>query len=185
MADSMPTHNFIVQQLQLLMSGRGFNFYDNKNMARADDLLVRQRACGFLGDACQALTALEPEYRRRFVPSSTRENPYPSAEAMAKLKEIGLLRSRISDIETDIRGMSAPAQDKIWWRFRQERTLLEQLVSFDFQLVKTCSDIADRAIAASAADWNAGDVSSELAPHLKALRDAIRDRQQFLAIQVI
>src|SRR5580700_146729 len=121
-----PSKNPIAQQLQLLMSGRGFNFYDDRNKARADDLLVRQRAGGFIGEACAALTALEQQYRSAYIPPSTRENPYPPANAMAKLKEIGQTRNRLSEVETQIRSMPVPTQDKVWWRFRDERVLLEQ-----------------------------------------------------------
>jgi hypothetical protein len=175
----------VMARLELLMSGRGYNFYDKRNLARADDLLVRARASGFLGDAGQALTALEPEFRRRFVPASTRENPYPPAEAMAKLKDIGLLRGRIGDIETAIRSMSVPTQDKVWCRFREERTLLEQLASFDLQLVLHCQEIADQTRAITPDDWNTRRIPSEFDPRLRDLQDCIRQRQQFLSIQVI
>lgn len=171
--------------LELLMSGRGFNFYDNKNQARADDLLVRQRSSGFLTEASQALTALEPAFREAYIPPSTRENPFPPAEAMAKLKAIGQLRSKISDLETQIRSMAVPTQDKVWWRFRDERVLLEQLVGFDFQMVSQCRDIADEVRAVSADDWNARNVSAEIGLKLSQLQSSIRERQQFLAIQVI
>jgi len=180
-----PNKSAVVQQLELLMSGRGFNFYDNKNQARADDLLVRQRASGFLTDASQALTELEAAYRGQFIPASTREQPYPPADAMAKLKGIGQLRSKVSDIETQIRGMSVPTQDKIWWRFRDEAALLEQLVGFDYQLVSQCRDIADQLRAVTADDWNVGTAMVAINPKLSQLQTSIRERQQFLAIQVM
>lgn len=184
MADR-PSKNVVVQQLQQLMAGRGFNFYDNRNQARADDLLVRQRASGLLGEAGQALLLLEPAYRNQFVPPSTRENPFPPATAMAKLKEFAQLRSRIGDLETQIRGMAVPTQDKVWWRFRDEQTLLEQLVSFDYQLIRQCGDIADALRALSTEDWNSRNISVELAPKLTELQSSIRERQQFLTIQVV
>ena len=180
-----PSKNVIAQNLELLMSGRGFNFYDNKNQARADDLLVRQRASGFLTDASQALTDLEAAYRGQYIPASTREQPYPPAEAMAKLKGIGQLRSKVSDIETQIRGMSVPTQDKVWWRFRDEAVLLEQLVGFDYQLISQCRDIADQVRAVTADDWNAGTVTAGVNAKLTQLQTSIRERQQFLAIQVV
>jgi len=180
-----PSKNVIAQNLELLMSGRGFNFYDNKNQARADDLLVRQRASGFLTDASQALTDLEAAYRGQYIPASTREQPYPPADAMAKLKGIGQLRSKVSDIETQIRGMSVPTQDKVWWRFRDEAVLLEQLVSFDYQLVSQCRDVADQVRAITADDWNAGTVAAAVGAKLSQLQTSIRERQQFLSIQVV
>jgi len=180
-----PSRNVIAQNLELLMSGRGFNFYDNKNQARSDDLLVRQRASGFLTEASQALTDLEAAYRAQYIPPSTREQPYPPADAMAKLKGIGQLRAKISDIETQIRGMSVPTQDKVWWRFRDEAVLLEQLVGFDYQLVSQCRDIGDQLRAVTADDWNAGTVTTAINPKVAQLQTAIRERQQFLAVQVV
>lgn len=176
--------NSVKDGLALLMVGIGFNFYDNKNQARADDLLVRQRASGLLTDACQALTTLESDYKTQFIPPSTREQPYPPADAMAKLKGIGQLRTKISDIESQIRGMSVPTQDKIWWRFRDEAVLLEQLVSFDYQLVSQCHAIADQIMAVTADEWQSGTVGASVTPKLVLLQTAIRDRQQLLAIQV-
>jgi hypothetical protein len=41
---SGPSYDPVIQQLQLLLTGYGYNFYNSVNQARADDLLVRERA---------------------------------------------------------------------------------------------------------------------------------------------
>ena len=64
-------------QLQLLMTGYGYNLYEDKNRTRADDLLVRGQAAAALSEAANALRALRTEYHRRFIPPLTRESPEP------------------------------------------------------------------------------------------------------------
>ena len=78
-----PSNDPIIQQLQLLLTGYGYNFYSATNQARADDLLVRERASYFLAQAVDMLANLRGAYQRRFVPPLTRENPLPPAEALS------------------------------------------------------------------------------------------------------
>src|SRR5437879_5205569 len=118
---SGPSNDPVVQQLQLLLTGYGYNFYNTTNQARSDDMLVRERASYFLGQAVTLLSTLRGEYQRRFIPPLTRENPFPPQEALAQLREIEEVQQAISNLESHIRGMPVPAQDHIWWRFRQEQ----------------------------------------------------------------
>ncbi len=175
-----PSQNPVVQRLQVLLSGGGYNFYDKANLARADDLLVRQRAGSSLSEAARHLQTMEAEYRRVFLPPSTREQPFPPPEAMEKLRGLTRLAERLRDLESDIRGMAAPAQDKFWWRLRQEVSLLNALLAFDDGLVQQTADI-ERVVAAwTVDDWQANDLTSTLAPRLQLLAALIRDRQQLL-----
>ena len=177
---SSPSTNPLVQQLQTLLAGGGYNFYDTRNRARADDLLVRQRASGFLTDGAQALSALEIAYRRQFIPPATRDIPYPPAETLERLRGIGRLRAQLGDLEARIRGMAVPTQDKVWWRFREEQGLLNALLGFDYALISQAEIIAIQARAVTPDDWQARDVPSEFAPPLAQLETIVRDRQQFL-----
>src|SRR5260221_14332488 len=86
------------------------------------------------------LARLQGEYQRRFIPPLTRANPDPPAEVLAQAREMEATRQALSAIETHIRGMSAPAQDRTWWRFRQGQTLLGQLLNFDLGLVRGCEE---------------------------------------------
>src|SRR5690349_5577697 len=108
---SHPSQDPVVQQLQLLLTGYGYNFYSRTNQARTDDLLVRERASYFLGQAIDILERLRGDYQRRFIPPLTRANPDPPQEALAQVREIGQVRQDLSDCETHIRGMSVPTQD--------------------------------------------------------------------------
>src|SRR6266705_391177 len=74
-------------------------------------------------------------------PPRTRSNPDPPKEALAQVLEIQAAQQALSDLETAIRGMAVPVQDRIWWRFRQEETLLRQLLQFDLALVRNSEQV--------------------------------------------
>src|SRR5215469_2898704 len=96
---SGPSHDPVVQQLQLLLTGYGYNFYSTTNQARSDDLLVRERASYFLAQAANLLTTLRGDFQRCFVPPLTRENPFPPQEAMAQLRDMEEIQQAISRLE--------------------------------------------------------------------------------------
>jgi len=177
-----PRQGIAAQKLQVLFSGTGYNFYDDKNKMRADDLLVRQKASAALADAAQTLTNLDSDYRRRFVPPATRENPYPPPDVMQNVREIGRLRDRIRDLSSRILALPAPAQDKVWFRFRQETTLLNELFVFDYDLVEQTQQLAEQARLITPESWNQGAGASSLEASLDKLDQLIRDRWQLLSM---
>lgn len=178
---SQPSEDPIIQQLQLMLTGYGYNFYNKANQARADDLLVRERASYHLGQAINLMERLRSDYQRRFIPPLTRANPDPPQEAMAQVREIELLRQELSDCETHIRGMSVPTQDKIWWRFREERTLLGQLLNFDLSLVRNCEQVYNYVMQLTPESWNAQG-SATLRQLLQQVTQVARERERFLLI---
>src|SRR5205807_5861684 len=93
---SGPSNDPIVQQLQLLLTGYGYNFYNTTNQARADDLLVRERPSYFLSQAVSMLAQLRSDYSMRFIPPLTRANPDPPQEAMAQIREIEAAQQALS-----------------------------------------------------------------------------------------
>lgn len=176
-----PSNDPVIQQLQLLLTGYGYNFYNTTNQARADDLLVRERASYFLTQATDLLVRLRSEYQRRFVPPLTRENPFPPAEALAQLREIEQAQQELSNVETHIRGMSVPAQDRIWWRFRQEQPLLVQLLNFDLALVRNSEQLYEYVSRLTPEGWQAQG-SGPLRQLIQQLTQIARDRERFLLI---
>lgn len=178
---SGPAQDPLMQQLQLLLTGYGYNFYNTTNQARSDDLLVRERASYSLGQAVTLLTTLRGEYQRRFIPPLTRENPFPPQEAMAQLREMEELQQAISNAESHIRGMSVPTQDRIWWRLRQEQTLLGQLLSFDLRLVRSCEQLYDFARQLTPEGWNMYSAGT-LRAQLQQLTQVAGERERFLLI---
>lgn len=176
-----PSQNPVVQQLQLLLTGYGYNFYNTTNQARSDDLLVRERASYFLGQTVTLLSSLRGEYQRRFIPPLTRENPFPPQEAMARLREMEEIQQAISTLEAHIRGMAVPTQDRTWWRFRQEQTLLAQLLSFDLRLVRGCEQIHQSVNGLLPEGWNIYS-SGSLRSLLQQATQVAHERERFLLL---
>lgn len=178
---SGPSNDPVVQQLQLLLTGYGYNFYNSTNQARADDMLVRERASYYLAQAVDMLAMLRGEYMRRFIPPLTRSNPDPPQEAMAQAREIEASQQALSDVETHIRGMPVPAQDRIWWRFRQEKSLLVQLLNFDLALVRTSEQVYQYVSQLTPDNWN-NQGSGPLRQLTQQLTQIARERERFLLV---
>ena len=180
---SGPSQDPVVQQLQLLLTGYGYNFYSATNQARSDDLLVRERASYFLAQAANALTTLRGDFHRRFIPPLTRENPFPPQETMAQLRDMEELKQSISRLEAHIRGMSVPTQDRIWWRFRQEQTLLGQLLNFDLRLVRE-SEHLYQFVTQTTPESEQSYGPGPLRPQIQQISQIASDRERFLLLQV-
>jgi hypothetical protein len=174
--------NPLVRQLDLLLDGRGFNYYSNENRARADDLLVRERAAGALSAAVGALSNLHGAYRRQFIPPPSRENPFPPAEESRRAQDILALRDRLTRLSSLIRGMSAPAQDKIWRRFRQELDLLERLLHADLLLIDYADRIAGRVETLTPEGWRNDALRAEMEMMVAEIERSARDRQALMQI---
>ncbi len=181
--NSQPSNNLLVQQLELLLTGYGYNFYSTANQARSDDMLVRERASYYLGQAVSLLAQLHNDYYTRFVPPLTRANPDPPAEAMAQIREIEAVQQAISQIEAHIRGMSVPTQDKIWWRFRHEQALLGQLLNFDLMLVRSSEQLYQYVTQLMADNWNMVG-SGPLRGMTQQLGRLAQERERFLLVQL-
>jgi hypothetical protein len=178
-----PSRDPVVQQLELLLTGYGYNFYNATNQARSDDLLVRERASYFLAQAVNQLATLRGDFQRRFIPPLTRENPFPPQEAMAQLREMEEFQQAVSRLEAHIRGMSVPTQDRIWWRFRQEQMLLQQLLGFDLRLVRESEQLYQIVAQISPEAWQSYGVGP-LRPYIQQLSQVASDRERFLLLQV-
>jgi hypothetical protein len=178
---SGPSNNTLVQQLQLLLAGYGYNFYNKANQARADDMLVRERASYHLSNAVSALAQLRNDYSTRFIPPLTRANPDPPAEAMAQIREMEARQQALSQVEAHIRGMSVPTQDKIWWRFRQEQALLMQLLEFDVRLVRSSEQLYQYVVQLTPESWNS-EVNGLLRQTTQQLGYLAQERERFLLI---
>ena len=178
---SGPSNDPVVQQLQLLLTGYGYNFYNSVNQARADDLLVRERASYHLAQAVDMLAMLRGEYQLRFIPPLTRANPDPPQEAMAQVREIEAAQQALANVETHIRGMAVPAQDRTWWRFRQEQTLLAQLLNFDLALVRSSEQVYQYVTQLAPENWNS-QASMTLRQMTSQLTQIARERERFLLL---
>jgi len=181
MMSSGPSNDPLMQQLQLLLTGYGYNFYGTVNQARADDQLVRERASYHLSAAAEMLANLRSDYQRRFIPPLTRANPDPPQEVLAQAREIEASQQALSNLDSQIRGMAVPAQDRIWWRFRQEQPLLQQLLQFDLGLVRSSEQIYQYVSQLTADNWN-DHGTVPLRQMIQQLTQLARERERFLLL---
>jgi hypothetical protein len=176
------TQNPIFQQLQLLMTGYAYNFYGKREIARADDLLIREKASETLGQAVNALGQLEMEFGRHYIPPMTRENPVPPADAMAQLKELTRHKDKVKDLAVRIRGLSVPSQDKTWLRFRDEVPFLQALVQFDYNLIYGTNQLRDMILTMSAANWTDTSAGAAIDQIVGQLDQTLRQRTELLQV---
>jgi hypothetical protein len=127
----------------MLINGYGYNWYRLDNQMRADDLIVRSRASDTLAGAIAHLRDLEGRYRRKFLPSPTREHPDPDPVHLAAARQFRAVEERIGEIDTRVRGAVVPTNDKIWQRHRDEVDTLARLGNCDVLLVGATKELAD------------------------------------------
>jgi hypothetical protein len=175
----MEETSWVKQQLQLLLSAYGYNLYNSVNRARADDLLVRERAGEWLSQAVDLLTRLGTDYHARFVPPSTREQPFPPADKLAALKEIQALRDDISRLGSRIRGMSVPTADQTWAKYRDEHEMLSKLLLDDYHLIAQAESVWQSVQALTAEEWG-GAHGAEIRIRLQDVEQTARDRARLL-----
>jgi hypothetical protein len=173
--------NPVVQRLDLLLTGVGYNYYRAENQARADDQLVRQKASQALADSVAALTRLHTDYQRAYLPSPSRDQPVPPREEMERARQITALRERIAGLDGLVRGMPVPSGDKTWARFRQELSLLTQLLDVDCRLIEACEELRTQASVCTPLSWRSGDDAMLLTAALKRIEGIVRERATLLA----
>ena len=122
-------HSALYKTWVMLLNGYGYNWYRKDNQLRADDLLVRERASHFVLEAAKKLQEQEAAYARQFLPTPTRENPFPPEDKLATHALIRRTRQDLLALEGRIRGLSAPPTDRIWQRHRSEVDTLARLTS--------------------------------------------------------
>ena len=153
--------------------------YTTKGRLRADDLLVRERVSHSLADATARLRDLASQWRADRVPPSTRENPFPPAEAMAPLRQSDRIGKDIDNVATAVRGLPLLPEDKVWDRVR--RGDLDELLQFDWALVGEADELA--ALLTAAPDLAAID-QAVVQQHLRRLNEAIADRRRYVEVIV-
>lgn len=170
MADS------IADRLRGLLSS---DVYTAKGRLRSDDLLVRERVTRSLAEAAARLRDLASEWRADRVPPSTRENPFPPAEAMAPLRQADRLGKDIDNAATAVRGLPLLPADKVWDRVR--RVGLDELLQFDWALVSEADALTGQL--AAVADLAAVDHAA-VKQQLSRLTEAIADRRRYAEVIV-
>lgn len=118
-----------------LFYGWGYNFYRKENQLRADDQLVRAKACELLNQARAAVETAEVDYRRIHIPPPTRANPTPDPQAVAGAQGLERLSRDIGALEALIRNQPVPENDRMTQRYRKEAATLQTLGECDHDLI--------------------------------------------------
>lgn len=171
----------IRQTLVNLLTGYGYNLYEKKNRARADDLLVREKAAEMVAEAANGLRALRTAFQKRYIPPPTRDAPTPPPERLAQLRALADLHRQLDDLAARIRGMVVPTQDRVWERVRSEQALLHELLRHDYDLIAPCRELREAVDALDLSTWN--DASLEPVAAITArIERAVRARAEFLRV---
>ena len=166
----------------MLLHGYGYNFYRKDNQARADDLLVRQSAGHFIGEAAKKLLQVESDYQRRHLPPPTREHPFPPAERLATHRAIREQRQQLLELEAQLRGMPTPPEDRTWMRHRAQLDTLKKLLVHDVQFVGAAK-LLDEQVALIQADVPQLDAPLRaVREHVELIRQLMEARWQLLLI---
>jgi hypothetical protein len=160
-----------------------FNFYRIENQLRADDLLVRQKAGASFGQAAAALEKLTQQFQRTCIPVPLREHPFPSADVMDRLNALRRTRQRVMDQATFLQGLSAPAQDKIWRRLRDEESVLQSLLQADVAMLRLAAEVLNQAQSITCEAWKSAEGGAALEAVLDRWDATLRTRQDLLQIQ--
>ncbi len=178
-----PATDPVAQALQVAMSGFGYNFYDARNVARANDLVVRERASGLLLGASGRLEHVERAFREEYIPPPSREQPFPDPELAKRLRDLAAVRHRISETANRIITLETPATDSVWFRVRTERDTLVRLVSMDVALIQSAQAIDEAARSVTPEQVRDG-IASFARPELDAIDAALDARRALLSIAI-
>ena len=179
-ANPIDTAGPVKQVLSNLFYGWGYNFYRRENQLRADDLLIRSKLSGLLGECRAHVAALDAAFRREHLSPPTREHPFPDPAAVAAAQALQRAAQQIEALETEIRNASVPEMDRIHQRHRDERVTLEQLVAVDGDLVLAVMNLRDGVLALSDGTTAAAEIGRLLAAG--DIRSSWERREQILSV---
>ena len=164
-----------------LFYGWGYNFYRTENQLRTDDLLIRSKVGELLAEARADIVTAGLAYRHEHLPPPTRENPFPSAEAVRTAQAIDAAAAELAAIAGQLHGAPAPGNDRMWERHRNEADTLARLSQIDKEMVRTAYALRSRTQGGDT--WilaNLADIHSAVTD----LRAMLRKRGDVLTIQV-
>lgn len=128
--------------LEHLSMGFGYNAYSTDASIRADDQILRNRACQLLNEGKQALQMRAQDWKRLHL-TCTREHPVPSPQDIARGKEMDATIQSLSVLETQIHNAAIPQDSPTWNRHRDSRLFLPQLLDADGALLQTVANLRD------------------------------------------
>ncbi|HEV2636852.1 MAG TPA: hypothetical protein VGX23_16995 [Actinocrinis sp.] len=120
----------------------GVDLYKEAGRMREDDLRVREWTATQLATAGQRLSASAAEHRRVHIPAPTREQPFPSREALAPVDAARRCADRFVAAADRVRNAPFPPDPKKRWKQLQGPGV-QQLLSLDQMLVQHAEYAAD------------------------------------------
>ncbi len=162
-----------------LFYGWGYNFYRVENQLRADDLLVRAKAGGLLGDARAVVDAAEAVYRRANIAAPTRAKPFPDPQVVEDARALERLSGAIGALEGQVRTQPVPENDRMIEFYRNERDTLMHLGRHDSLLVGQAELLRAKLAAAGDAATILATLR-EIEEGLRALAETLRERRSVL-----
>lgn len=166
----------------MLLNGYGYNWYRLDNQARADDLLIREKAGYFLGLAASKLLEAETAYHRKFLPPGTREQPFPPPDKVAAHRRLRELRQAVLSMEGVVRSLPVPASDKIWQRHRLQLTTLKRLTGMDVGLIGVAKLLVDETEKTVVDQWNENETPERFNDILQQFKSLVEERRSLLLI---
>jgi hypothetical protein len=161
-----------------LFYGWGYNFYRLENQLRADDLIVREKACWLLGVCRSMIEAAQSGYRRKYLPPPSRAKPLPNADAVAAAQSLEALSVSIGQLEGTIRALPVPENDRMTQRYRQEAQTLMALGACDQRLVGL-AEMLRQLLEGKDHDWILANLP-EIQDGIALMMTRVRERQLLL-----
>ena len=161
-----------------LFYGWGYNFYRLENQLRADDLMVREKACWLLGLSRSMIEVAQSAYRRKYLPPPSRAKPLPDPDAVAGAQALEALSASIGQLEGTIRTLPAPENDRMTQRYRQEAETLVALGTCDRRLVGLAETLR-QTLDGHDHDWILASLAS-IQDGVALMTAIVRDRQSLL-----
>jgi hypothetical protein len=163
-----------------LFYGWGYNFYRQENQLRADDLLVRQKISGLLGDARSQLEAAQSAWRREHIPPPSRAHPLPDPAAVAAARQLEALSAAVGQMEATIRSLPVPEADRMIQLYRDEAPTLQALGACDRGMVGLAEALR-ATLAGHDAAWVLEN-RSQIQEALDLLAQRVQERRDLLTI---
>lgn len=140
MAAMGATMDQIRQVVRFAIGEAAENPYDSPASMRALDQVIRSQAVALVTRAARSWRA---RYSTLLGQGAhlARDARTPPAQALATARAYKALADGLSGLASQISALPAPAQDHVWRRIRDERTLLDTLIALDYELVLALSQI--------------------------------------------
>jgi hypothetical protein len=161
-----------------LFYGWGYNFYRLENQLRADDLLIREKACWLLGLSRTMIEAVQSSYRRKHLPPPSRAKPLPDPDAVATAQALEAMSAGIGQLEGTIRALPVPENDRMTQRYRQEAQTLMTLGACDQRLVGW-AELLRQSLEGRDADWILANLA-EIQNAINLMMSQVRERTSLL-----